>query len=196
MNQVLCSFQKHKDEKGFNKKCRLVVIHRIIEQNSDYRLNPSLIKNCKTDIRKFCGDIISDEVPDKELNGKVYKCLRKAFRQSHLTSKCEKEMADILREQALDLRLNPLIRVVCKDELETICKTEADEDDGKAEECLKSAFLSKKIPTLVCQQEVANLIEESQADINTDPLLQQACALDILKYCSDIPQGSGRRKYL
>lgn len=146
------------------------------------------------DIRKFCGEIVAEEESDKELHGKVSKCLRKAFRQSRLTSKCEKEMAGILREQALDLRLNPLLRVICKDELDTICKAESGEDDINAEECLKSAFLNKKIPTLACQEEVANLIEESQADINTDPFLQQICALDILKYCSDIPQGSGRRK--
>ncbi|GJQ66994.1 hypothetical protein Trydic_g7986 [Trypoxylus dichotomus] len=189
---VLDCLKKHKDETGFNKKCRLVVVHRIVEQNSDYRLNPSLQENCKLDIRKFCGDIISEEKPDKELNGKVIKCLRKSFRQSRLTNKCEKEMVGILRERALDLRLNPLLRAVCKDELETICKIESEEDDGKAEECLKAAFLNRRIPTVACQEEVANLIEESQADINTDPFLQQACALDILKYCSDIPQGSGR----
>jgi len=36
------------------------------------------------------------------------------------------------------------------------------------------------------------MIEESQADIQVDPLLQQVCALDLLKFCKDVPQGNGR----
>lgn len=45
-----------------------------------------------------------------------------------------------------------------------------------------------------CRLEVADLIEQTRADINVDPLLQKACAVDVSKYCSDIPQGAGRRK--
>ena len=75
----------------------------------------------------------------------------------------------------------------------TICKTN-DEDNGDAEECLKDALLGSRIQTPACKVEVANMIEESQADIQVDPLLQQACALDLLNFCNDIPQGNGRRK--
>lgn len=42
---------------------------------------------------------------------------------------------------------------------------------------------------------MADLIEESKADINVDPLLQRACLLDITKYCDEVPQGAGRRKF-
>lgn len=182
---------------GFNKKCRLVVIHRMIEQNSDYRLNPSLQENCKPDIKKFCYDKIIHAKPDQELNGEVIKCLKVSFKKSRLSSKCEKEMANILRDQALDVRLNPLLKAVCKSELETICKLKEDgeEDTGDVEECLKNALMSHKIPTPACQVEVASMIEESQADIQVDPLLQRACALDLLKFCDGIPQGGGRRKW-
>lgn len=45
-----------------------------------------------------------------------------------------------------------------------------------------------------CRIQVAEMIEEAKADINVDPLLQKACAVDVSKYC-DIPQGSGRRKF-
>lgn len=43
-----------------------------------------------------------------------------------------------------------------------------------------------------CKLEIADLIEQARADINVDPLLQKACAIDVSKYCSDIPQGAGR----
>lgn len=146
------------------------------------------------DIQKFCKEITANAKPDKEMNGEVVKCLKNAFKQSRLSNKCEKEMAEILREQAIDIHLNPLLRVLCKNELETICQYNEYEDSSKVEECLKTALLEKKIPTIECQQEVASMIQVSQADIQVDPLLQQACALDILKFCKDVPQGNGRRK--
>jgi Golgi apparatus protein 1 len=47
-----------------------------------------------------------------------------------------------------------------------------------------------------CRLEVADLIEQTKADINVDPLLQKACAVDVSKYCSAVPQGAGRRTLL
>lgn len=44
--------------------------------------------------------------------------------------------------------------------------------------------------------EVALLIQEAKADIHVDPLLQRACTVDLLKYCSNVKSGNGRRKYL
>lgn len=38
------------------------------------------------------------------------------------------------------------------------------------------------------------MIEEAKADIHVDPLLQRACALDVTKYCVDVPPGAGRSK--
>lgn len=64
------------------------------------------------------------------------------------------------------------------------------------EECLKQAMSHGLIESRACRLEVAGLIEESKADINVDPLLQRACFLDINKYCEEVPQGAGRRKFL
>ncbi|XP_050307543.1 Golgi apparatus protein 1 [Anthonomus grandis grandis] len=182
--------KKNKDEKGFSKKCRQVVGHRIVEQNSNYQLNPTLQQNCNVDINKFCKNALTNH--GKETNGVVIKCLKEQFKVSRLSNKCEKEVASILRDQALNVNLNPLIRAMCKFELSTICKSDESEDSGDVEECLKDGLLNSQIQTPQCKIEVANMIEESQADIQVDPLLQQACALDLLHFCSDIPQGNGR----
>lgn len=48
----------------------------------------------------------------RETKGAVIKCLKDQFKVSRLSNKCEKEMAVILREQALNVNLNPLIRYV------------------------------------------------------------------------------------
>lgn len=170
------------------------MVHRIIEQNSNYRLNLGLQKNCKLDIKKFCLNQIVDTKPGNDMNAPVIKCLKTSFKNGKLTESCEKEMASILHEQALDINLNPLLRAVCKHELQTICTQ--DNEEGDAEECLKTALLQKRIPTPACQDEVAAMIQESQADIQVDPPLQKACALDLLNFCNDVPQGNGRRESL
>lgn len=130
---------------------------------------------------------------EKQVEDSVIKCLKIQFKQMKLTESCEKEMAEILKQKALNIELNPLIQAVCKNELNTICKFDTDEW-GKVEECLKKSLLNKKIPTPECSVEVANMIEESHADIEVDPILQRACALDLLRYCGEVEQGHGRRK--
>ncbi|VEN58943.1 unnamed protein product [Callosobruchus maculatus] len=192
---VFNCLKANKDEKGFNKNCRMIVMHRLLEQHSNNILSPSLQRNCQLDIEKFCRyELVTNNERKRQYS--TIECLKKVFKQGKLTSVCQKEVAEILRERALDVNLNPLIRVVCKDELATICKTGSDnvDDDtsGRAEECLKEALLSHSIHTPECRVEVANMIEESQADIQADPLLQKACALDLLTYCGNIEAGNGR----
>lgn len=67
-------------------------------------------------------------------------------------------------------------------------------DKGKTEECLKTLFRENKIPTQRCMTEVARLIKSTMVDIHTDPLLNQACAMDLLRYCDNVPPGEGRCK--
>lgn len=68
--------QRYKDESSFDPKCRQVVVHRMIEQSHDYRFNPLLQEGCRIDISKFCSEVIATEPQDKELEGKVVKCLK------------------------------------------------------------------------------------------------------------------------
>lgn len=79
------------------------------------------------------------------------------------------------------------------EQIETVCKAD-DNDPGAVEECLKMEFnAGNKDMKEECRMEIADLIEQTRADINVDPLLQKACAVDVSKYCSDVPQGAGRR---
>nr|CAD7441446.1 unnamed protein product [Timema bartmani] len=82
-------------------------------------------------------------------------------------------------------------------QIKVMCKADEEEEDsaGAVEECLKNAFLTGRIIDPGCRLEVANVIEEAKADIHVDPLLHQACGVDVSKFCSDIPQGAGRREY-
>ncbi|CAG9864486.1 unnamed protein product [Phyllotreta striolata] len=179
------------DEKGFNKKCRQIVVHRLMERNTNYQLNPSLQKNCALDMNKFCKREL--KTADRKPEDSIIKCLKNQFKLSKLSTKCEQEMAEILRERALDVNMDPLLRVMCKQELETICKSDEDVNSGRTVECLKNAFLNRQITAAECKVEVAGLIEGSEADIQADPLLQRACAMDLLTHCKDVEQGNGRK---
>jgi Golgi apparatus protein 1 len=78
-----------------------------------------------------------------------------------------------------------------------MCLSDSGVEDGSGlvEECLKVAFNNHRIMDPGCKLEIAGLIEEAKADIHVDPLLHQACGMDVSKFCRDIPQGAGRRKY-
>lgn len=193
---VLECLKKHKDEDAFDRKCHLVVVNRLIIQNQDYRFNPKLQEACSRNIADHCTAIVADE-KEHALNGKVLDCLKGKFREGKLTNKCKKEVTTILQEQALNYKLNPLLQELCAKEIKVLCQQneDSDEDHGEVQECLKQAFLERRIVTKECQVEVATLIQESKADIHVDPLLQRACTIDLLKYCSKVVSGDGRRKW-
>jgi len=44
-----------------------------------------------------------------------------------------------------------------------------------------------------CKRHIALLISAAQVDIQADPLLHRACAIDLVTYCKDVPSGDGRR---
>jgi golgi apparatus protein 1 len=195
-SKLLDCLKIHKDETIFDQKCHLVVVNRMIEMNLDYRYNPALQAACSKNIADFCTHIVAAEKQDEELNGKVINCLKVKFREGKLYPGCEKQMTEILHDQALNYKLNPLLQNVCKSEIQVLCSPNGDEieEHGEVEECLKTAFLNKRIITQECKIEIAILIQEAKADIHVDPLLQKACTVDLLKYCSSVPSGNGRRE--
>lgn len=187
----------HKNEMLFDSNCHLIVVNRMIEQNMDYRFNPRLQEACSKNIAEYCTKVVVSAKQNEELNGKVVGCLKAKFREGKLTAQCEERMIEVLHEQALNYKLNPLLAAVCRPEIRIICGKSNDDNDerGEVEECLKLAFLNNKIISQECKFEVALLIQEAKPDIHVDPLLQRACTVDLLKYCSNVKSGNGRRKY-
>lgn len=185
----------YKDEQLFDSKCHFVVVQRMIEQNLDYRFNPELHTACASNIAEYCTSVVAASKPNEELNGQVVHCLKGQFRRGKLTKGCEAQMVAVLHDQALNYRLDPLLQELCKAEIKQLCPppSNGDDDHGQVEECLKVAFLSKKIISRECKLEVAQLIQESKADIHVDALLLRACTVDLLKYCSKVESGNGRR---
>ena len=208
--KVLKCLAFHKEQSLFDTKCHLVVINRMILQNMDYRFNPELQHDCASSIAEYCSKIIMDNKKEnEELNGKVIDCLKAKFREGKLVQKCEKRMIEVLHDQALNYKLNPLLASVCNHEIRVLCggtdnnsnqfevdetiKDETSDESGEIEECLKKQFMAKRIITQECKIEVAQLIQEGKADIQVDPILLKSCTVDLLKYCSNVDSGNGRQ---
>ncbi|KAI5736967.1 hypothetical protein M8J76_008902 [Diaphorina citri] len=195
--KTLTCLKRYKDSPSFEEKCKLLVIKRMIEQNEDYRFNPELMKACKPDMSKYCVTVMAHQPQDSELEGKVVACLKIKFRERKLRHECENKLTAILKEAALNYRLNPLLKSLCLSEIQGLCEIEKEEEidsqRGSVEECLKRALVAGKIRDRACREEVAALIEEGRADINVDPLLHAACSLDLTKYCADVAPGNGRQ---
>jgi len=68
-------------------------------------------------------------------------------------------------------------------------------EQGVVVECLKNALSQGLLKDRGCRLEVVALIEESEVDIQFDPILYRTCDIDLRKYCADTERGTGRRKY-
>merc|ERR1712029_268491 len=89
---------------------------------------------------------------------------------------------------------DPVLERLCPRYLE-VCQSVHNEDGTSLEinECLKELFKKGGIQDgAQCEKHVAEIIEGTGADIHTDPVLNNACAVDLRKFCRDITPGDGR----
>lgn len=70
-SKLLDCLKTYKDDTQFDQRCHLVVVNRMIEQNTDFRFNPSLQSACGKNIDRYCSNIVASALPNEELNGKV-----------------------------------------------------------------------------------------------------------------------------
>ena len=128
--------------------CRKIVVNRIMTQNKDIRLNPTLWQACKKDATLFCQNDFAVEKDGEELNGRVIKCLKAKFVKNSLSRDCGLEIEQIMREAAnIDYRLDPMLTEACFNEIHEMCSEEADD---KKEDCLRVQFQQKRIKNEKC----------------------------------------------
>lgn len=185
---VLFCLRDNRDNIAMDQRCRGLVIKRLAQQNNDYRLNPRLKTACQRDVPKFCAEIIDKHRSDEQLEGKVIACLKKQYVLNKLSQNCEIEVVNVIREVAQNVELDPILYKSCQQEIKNKCF-----DDFDVEECLKNKFQNKEISDESCKRQIARLINEVKADIQSDPLLYKVCVQDLKHYCSDIPAGHGRQ---
>ncbi|ESO98200.1 hypothetical protein LOTGIDRAFT_114272 [Lottia gigantea] len=186
---ILECLKRSKNDANFDNTCRTVILRRQISQSKDYRLNPQLSKMCQNDIPKFCRSILDSAKNDEALEGKVINCLKHQYAIKRLSKECAYEVGDRVKEAASDIRMAPQLTIICKSE---VSYRLAEASPGQIQECLKKNLLDRKLSDKACMKEVAYLIEEGQIDVNVDPLLNDACQLDIVQFCRNVEIGEGK----
>jgi hypothetical protein len=131
--------RKHLMKPDLDLACRKVVISRIMEQNQDARLNPSLWAACQDDVKMSCREeFVYAQDLSHLLNGKVIKCLKYLFVENRLSKRCEVEVDQVMREAAnVDYRLDPLLVNGCLREINSLCLSAPND---KKEDCLRLSF--------------------------------------------------------
>jgi Golgi apparatus protein 1 len=141
---TIACLRKHLLKPTLEYECRTVVINRIMVQNKDFRLNPTLWKACFSDVQKQCAhEVANINNLDVNLNGQVLKCLKKSFVRNKLSKQCQVEIDQVIREAAnVDYRLDPMVAENCMPELENFC---SEKESHEKENCLRLAFHKQKI---------------------------------------------------
>ena len=125
--------------------CRSVVLERVINQNEDFRLNPTLWKVCNKEVERKCIEEFKDaQDPSQSLHGRAMKCLKGLFVRNRITSKqCSLLVEESMREAAIiDFRLDPSLVDNCIVEIESMC---GEEPNDKKENCLRLKFQNRMI---------------------------------------------------
>jgi len=202
-SSILVCLKDFKDQPNFDQKCRMIVNKRIVQHMKDYRLNPLLQKACHLDIPKFCHDVLLKKTNDDFKEGEVIECLKEKFSQknNYLTDSCKNQVVNILRETAGDLETgkleaDPVLAAKCPMSISHCSHGDGSTviTDVQIKECLKHMFKSKSLEDgKDCEKQVALMIEVTSVDVHIDPLLHKACAIDLVKFCRDVPRGDGRQ---
>ncbi|KAK3610023.1 hypothetical protein CHS0354_032371 [Potamilus streckersoni] len=117
MDDILHCLKKQKNLPEFDAKCRMFVSRRQIQENKDYRLNPSLQSSCKMDIEKFCKSVVDNNKDDQSMEGEVIQCLKQRFVKKLLSKRCTDEIYAIIKEAAKDYRQDPVLAKACRKEV-------------------------------------------------------------------------------
>lgn len=177
-SELFSCLKKHKNEPEMERSCQDVITKRQIRQTKDVRLDPQLGKFCKLDIGKFC-----KEIPRGE--GKIVECLKKRYES--LSDECMDYMTRLMREAARDYRLDPKLSKECTADIKKFCN---DVPPSNVENCLKEHLGS--VGKKECRVEIVRQMREGRTDIQSDPVLYKACAVDVKRHCSDVPFGRGK----
>ncbi|KAJ7370351.1 glycogenin glucosyltransferase glg1 [Desmophyllum pertusum] len=179
-SEIFSCLRMNKNDPSMDDSCRAIVTKRQIRQSKDVKLDPQLRQFCKLDIPKFC-----QEEMDSHGQGKVVKCLKDHY--DRLSDECMDYVKRLMREAARDYRMDARLSNECADDIKKYC---SDAAPSAVEECLKSHLGS--LASKNCRVEVVRQMKEARTDIQSDPVLFKACAVDVKRHCSEIPFGRGK----
>ncbi|KAK0142573.1 Golgi apparatus protein 1 [Merluccius polli] len=160
----------------------------------DWKLDAVLFKKCQGDASRLCHTVGWNETTELMPPGAVFSCLYRHANRSvdqgrRLSRDCKVEVQRILRQRALDVKLDPELQTHCMTDLGKWCSEKI--DPGQELECLQD-HLEDLVSN--CRDTVGDLTELESENIQIEALLMRACEPVIHTYCheiSDNQQDSG-----
>lgn len=193
----IISCLKHVTEQpGFDSACRQVLHKRLIEQKHDIRMMPHVLADCHTDIQRHCLGASGGHLDERSpvLDGPIIQCLETAYRLAKTSEACSRRMRQLLREAAADSDQDPRLKTVCGKALKRLCHSPSAQPQGLSDgECLRRQLVSGGVQRLgvACSHYVAQLVQDVDLDVYTDPQLSGACAVELMRHCGHVSPGRG-----
>ncbi|KAG5448403.1 glycogenin glucosyltransferase glg1 [Clonorchis sinensis] len=192
---------------GFDPICRKHLWDVLDLRSRDYRLDPVLQSVCRSDISKFClAEARATLKSPYEQNGPVLHCLKRHFVEQKqtdqmLNARCYARVRLLLTWENAAHHLDPVLAGTCKTDilkncphkLQTRDKEDQEDMDDNVRECLLESLKKDKLQSAECRREVVLMIREAQSDLHIDPLLHEACAVEVQQICGEIEPGRGRQ---
>ncbi|TGZ70022.1 hypothetical protein CRM22_003404 [Opisthorchis felineus] len=192
---------------GFDPICRKHLWDVLDLRSRDYRLDPVLQSVCRSDISKFClAEARATLKSPYEQNGPVLHCLKRHFVEQKqtdqmLNTRCYARVRLLITWENAAHHLDPVLAGTCKTDilkncphrLQTRDKEDEEDMDDNVRECLLESLKKDKLQSTECRREVVLMIREAQSDLHIDPLLHEACAVEVQQICGEIEPGHGRQ---
>ena len=109
-----------------------------------------------------------------------------------LTEVCRVEIVSSMKDSAHMVEADPALEKNCPRSI-AACRRIHDMDSGsKIYECLREMFKKQILQDKEeCNVQVALIVETVRTDIQLDPVLHAACAIDLGKFCRNIQNENG-----
>lgn len=159
----------------------------------DFKLDPILYAQCKTDAIKLChakktwADLDNAQM-DPERGPLILPCLhRYAYHPNktmQLSQNCFQEVKRVMRQRAVSVDLIPEVEDVCLDDLASFCPDKTHR--GEEMECLQN-HLDELLKE--CKKAVTSYTEEESAHIELNPMILATCSEPLQKQCASVYSG-------
>ncbi|CAB3405076.1 unnamed protein product [Caenorhabditis bovis] len=172
-------------------ECKSMIFYREKIEAVDNSMDDELIKKCRYDIGKFCGNAEIDNVLECLTNSKIVRLLQR---------ECKSVVKERMQESARDVRLRPGFMAACKTEAQQYCPDDMKKLnmpqysqqvlDGVVMNCLRDKFRQSITDethvqfSAQCTGEISRVIIEAEFDPQLDPPLYNACKSTISLHCS------------
>lgn len=174
--------------------CKNAIRNYTEEQAEHAELNTLLYKACEPFAKKYCEDIMTNDVDQ----GDIMQCLlqHKNDYAIRSESKCRAGLEHFQLISLKDYRFSFKLKEACKKDVVELCKASTTKTEVVS--CLSLAVRDDTLadrPQRVskeCRHQLRVELIQRNEDIHLDPELERACKIDLKKFCPVVSSGNAQ----